>query len=152
VRLEAGVKFRDEFPLPDTDWPPTREFWAAAARGELALPRCDACSHFVWYPDGSCRRCGGAALTWTRVAGRGSLFSWSVVHRAFIPQLGDDVPYVAGLVALEEDPAVRLVTRIVDAEPGQLRVDLPVRAVFRPLRFRGVSRTVQAPMFAPLPA
>ena len=113
------MKFRDDFPLPDTDWPPTREFWAAAARGELALPRCDACARFVWYPDGACRRCGGdRAHLDARSSGRGRLFSWSVVHRAFIPQLADDVPYVAGLVALDEDPAVRLVTRIVDCRPG----------------------------------
>jgi uncharacterized OB-fold protein len=146
------VKFRDDFPLPDTDWPPTREFWAAAARGELSVPRCDACARFVWYPDGACRWCGGGALTWTRVAGRGSLFSWSVVRRAFIPQFAADVPYVTGLVALEEDPAVRLVTRIVDADPAALRVDMEVRVVFRPLRFPDLARSVVAPMFTPLPA
>lgn len=146
------MKFRDDFPLPDTDWPPTREFWTAAARGELSLPRCDGCQRLVWYPDGACRRCGATAVTWTVLAGRGRLFSWSLVHRAFIPQLAGDVPYVAGLVTIDEDPAVRLVSRIVDADPEQLRIDMPVRAVFRPLRFPGVTRTVAAPMFAPLPA
>jgi uncharacterized OB-fold protein len=143
------VKFRDDFPLPDTAWPPTREFWAAAARGELSLPRCDGCQHFVWYPDGACRRCGATAHTWAVLAGRGHLFSWSVVRRAFIPQLEGDVPYVAGLVTIDEDPAVRLVTRIVDADPAQLRIDMPMRVVFRPLRFAGVPRTVTAPMFTP---
>jgi len=143
------VKFRDDFPLPDVDWPPTQPFWAGAARGELVLPRCDACRRFVWYPDGACRVCGGVKLTWTAVSGRGRLFSWSVVHRAFIPQLADAVPYVTGLVAVDEDPAVRLVTRVVDAEPGRLRVDMPGRIVFRPLRFAGVTRTVPAPFFAP---
>ncbi len=146
------MKFRDDFPLPDTDWPPARAFWAAAARGALCLPRCEACARFVWYPDGACRGCGGTALAWTEVAGRGRLFSWSVVRRAFIPQLADQVPYVTGLVALAEDPAVRLVTRIVDAAPEDLRVDMPVRVVFRPLRFSGIARTVTAPMFTPLPA
>jgi uncharacterized OB-fold protein len=145
------VKFRDDFPLPDTEWPPTREFWSAAARGELAVPQCDRCARFVWYPDGACRRCGGTALTWTPVSGRGSLFSWSVVRRAFIPQLAGEVPYVTGLVALEEDPAVRMVTRIVDADPETLRVDMPVHVVFRPLRFPDITRTVAAPMFTPLP-
>lgn len=147
----TAVKFRDDFPLPDTDWPPTREFWAAAARGELVLPRCDACRRFVWYPDGACRFCGAATQAWTAVTGRARLFSWSVVHRAFIPQLAGDVPYVTGLVAIDEDPAVRLATRIVDAEPARLRVDMRVRVVFRPLRFPGVARTVAAPMFTPVP-
>jgi len=143
------TSFRSEFPLPDTEWPPTREFWAAAARGELALPRCDACRRWRWYPDATCRFCGSASSTWTAVGGRGRLFSWSVVRRAFIPQLAADVPYVAGLVAIEEDPAVRLVTRIVDCEPAVLRIDLPVRVVFRPLRFAGVRGEVTAPMFVP---
>ena len=143
------MRFRNDFPLPDVDWPPTRDFWAAAARGELAIPRCNACGRFVWYPDGTCRFCGGHESTWTAVRGRGRLFSWSVVRRAFIPQLAADVPYVAGLVAIEEDPAVRLVSRIVDCEPAALRIDLPVRVVFRPLRFAGVRGEVTAPMFVP---
>lgn len=143
------MKFRDDFPLPDVDWPPTAPFWAAAARGELAVPRCDGCGRLVWYPDGACRRCGATASTWVVVSGRGRLFSWSVVHRAFIPQFADAVPFVAALVALDEDPAVRIVTRIVDAAPETLRVDMPVRVTFRPLAVAGVARTVPAPLFAP---
>jgi uncharacterized OB-fold protein len=143
------MQFRSAFPLPDTDWPPTREFWAAAARGVLAVPRCDACGRYVWYPDGTCRFCGAHEATWTRVSGRGRLFSWSVVRRAFIPQVADDVPYVAGLVTIDEDPAVRIVTRIVDCAPEALRIDMPVRVVFRPLRFAGVPGEVVAPLFVP---
>jgi uncharacterized OB-fold protein len=143
------MKFRAEFPLPDVEWAPTRPFWAAAARGELALPRCDGCARLVWYPDGACRACGAAGHTWAPVSGRGRLFSWSVVHRPFIPQLAELVPFVTGLVAIEEDPAVRLATRIVDCAPDRLRIDMPVAVVFRPLRFAGVPGEVVAPLFAP---
>ena len=83
------------------------------------------------------------------MSGRGRLFSWSVVRRPFIPQLAADVPYVAGLVAIEEDPAVRIVTRIVDCDPALLRVDMPLRVVFRLLRFATVRGEVAAPMFVP---
>ncbi len=143
------MSFRKTFPLPDTEWPPTQEFWAAAARGELAVPRCDACRRYVWYPDGRCRFCRSQSSTWTRLSGRGRVFSWSVVRRAFIPELAEDVPYVAALVAIDEDPAVRLVTRLLDCDPAQLRIDMPVRVVFRPLRFPGVPGEVAAPMFVP---
>jgi hypothetical protein len=143
------VKFRDDFPLPDVEWEPTRAFWAGAARGELVLPRCEACGRWVWYPDGACRFCGGASLAWTRASGRGRLFSWSVVHRPFIPQLADMVPYVTGLVAIEEDPAVRLATLVVDCPAERLRMDMPLIATFRPLRFSGVSGEVVAPLFRP---
>jgi uncharacterized OB-fold protein len=59
------------------------------------------------------------------------------------------VPYVSGLVALAEDPAVRLVTLVVDCRPEDLRVDLPVRAVFRALPAPVGVRAPVAPMFTP---
>jgi uncharacterized OB-fold protein len=141
------MSFRSDFPLPDVEWEPTRPFWAAAARGELSIPRCDACGLLVWYPDRACRGCGGTRHAWTVLSGRGRLYSFTVVRRAFIPAFADDVPYVTGLVALAEDPAVRLVTRIVDCDPADLRIDQAVRAVFRPLAFPGIERRVLAPMF-----
>jgi len=74
----------DDFPLPDTDWEPTREFWQAAARHELVIPRCKSCGAWNWYPPERCRACDGAELPWTPVSGRGTLFSWAVVRD--IPQ------------------------------------------------------------------
>jgi hypothetical protein len=141
------MSFRSDFPLPDVEWEPTRPFWEAAARGELVIPRCEPCGLLVWYPDTACRGCGERRHLWTAVSGRGRLYSFAVVRRAFIPAFADDVPFVTGLVALAEDPAVRLVTRIVDSDPTALRVDQPVRVVFRPLAFPGIERRVVAPMF-----
>lgn len=141
---------RPEFPLPDISWEPVAPFWAAAARHELALPRCDGCGAFAWYPKDRCRSCGGTAFTWTPVSGRGRLFSWTVVRHAFLPQFADLVPFVPGLVTIDEDPAVRLVTRIVDCEPAHLRADQPVEVVFRELTFAGVRGAVTAPLFRPL--
>ncbi len=40
-------------------------------------------------------------------------------------------------------------TRIVDCDPTVLRADMPMRVVFRPLRFAGVRGEVTAPMFVP---
>jgi uncharacterized OB-fold protein len=138
-----------DFPLPDVTWEPTREFWAGAARGELMITRCDSCSRYVWYPESPCRHCSGSHLTWTPVSGRGTLFSWSVLHHAWIPQFKEQLPFVTGLVALEEDPAVRVISYIVDCSDADLRCEMPVRVVFRPLRYPGVAREVVAPLFRP---
>jgi len=141
---------RQDFPLPDVTWEPAREFWAGASRSELLIPRCTACGAYAWYPVARCRRCGEARFAWTRMSGRGRLFSWVVVHRAFLPAFAAKVPFVAALVALDEEPAVRLATNLVDCVPEALDFDMPVRAVFRPLRFPGVEREVMAPMFVPV--
>lgn len=138
------------FPLPDVSWEPTRPFWSAAARGELALPRCDGCGAFCWYPKERCPACGSTTFTWTALSGRGRLFSWTVVRHAFLPEFAGLVPFVPALVALDEDPSVRLVTRIVDCDPADLRVDQPVEVVFRELSFPGVTGSVTAPFFRPV--
>jgi uncharacterized OB-fold protein len=140
---------RPEFPLPDTTWAPTAEFWAGAARHELRIPHCERCGRACWYPRERCRYCDGTGFTWRTMSGRGTLFSWVVVTHAFLPHFGDLVPFVPGLVALDEDPAVRVATRVVDVDPDALAFDLPVQVTFRPISFAGVEGSVTAPLFAP---
>jgi len=137
--------------LPDMNFEPTRGFWEAAQREELVIPRCGACKRFTWYPAPRCAHCDADELTWTRVSGRGTLFSWTLVTRALFKAFADKAPYVTGLVALDEDPAVRLVTTLVDCDPETLRADQPVIATFRALEFPGDSASVLAPMFTPAP-
>ena len=140
---------RREFPLPDLAWEPTAEFWAGAARQELRIPRCDTCARLYWYPEDACRYCRGTTFTWDAMSGGGRLFSWVVVTHPFLPQFADLTPFVPALVALDEDPAVRIPTRMVDCEPEALDFEMPVRVVFRPLSFTEVDGTVVAPLFVP---
>jgi uncharacterized OB-fold protein len=135
------------FPLPELDFEGARPFWEAAARRELVIPRCAACRAFVWYPRERCPACRGEALPWEPVSGRATLFSFTVVRHAFAAPFAGRLPYATGLVALAEDPAVRLATLLVDCDPASLRLDQPLRVVFRPLPFAGPP--VPAPLFAP---
>ena len=142
---------KGSFPLPDTEWEPTRGFWEAAQRESLQIPRCEVCATLNWYPPTQCRSCGADTLVWSEVSGRGTAFSWSVVSRALFGAYASQAPYISGLVALEEDPRVRLVTLFVDCGAEDLEVDLPVEVVFRELRFPEVDGGVVAPMFRPRP-
>lgn len=137
------------FPLPDLAVALTSGFWAAAATGVLAIPRCDQCNAWCWYPVDACPECNGSSMPWTATSGRGSLFSYAVVHHAFLPAFADLIPFVTGLVVLEEAPRIRVATRIVDADPDRLRTDMAVEVVFRPLRFGTVAGEVVAPFFRP---
>ena len=139
----------EQFPLPDASWPPLEPFWTAAARGDLVIPRCHRCRQHVWYPQERCPYCEGTTMTWAEVSGRGTLFSWVVVRHAWIPQLAPAVPFVSALVALDEDPRVRLVTQLVETVPDELTPDQAVQVTFRPLEFEGVDGTVIAPFFMP---
>ena len=144
----------NEFPLPDIDWEPTRGFWRAAQQERLEIPRCSECRLLSWYPLPKCHHCGQAVeegeREWCVMSGRATLFSWSHVTRALFKPYASKAPYITGLVALEEDPAVRLVTLLVDCEAENLRIDMPVEAVFRPLEFPDVQGSAIAPMFRPV--
>jgi len=135
------------FPLPELDFEGTRPFFEAAARRELRIPHCAGCEAFVWYPRPACRACGQAPL-WKAVSGRGTLHAFTIVRHAFAPAFAPLVPYATGLVALAEDPSVRLATLLVDCEPEALRVDQPVRVVFRALPYEG-GEAILAPLFTP---
>jgi uncharacterized OB-fold protein len=85
------------------------------------------------------------------MSGRGTLFSWVVVTHAFLPQFAGVVPFVPALVALDEDPSVRVPTRVVDTDPDSLEFDMPLEVTFRPISFTGVDGAVTAPLFVPAP-
>jgi uncharacterized OB-fold protein len=130
---------RDEFPLPDLTEPLTGPFWEHAARGVLAIPRTPD-GRWQWYPK-------SADVEWVPVSGRGQVFSWTEVHQVFLPAFADQVPYLTGLVALEEDPSIRLATRFVDCDA--VEIGQPVEVTFRRMRFSTVAGEVQAPLFRP---
>ena len=106
----------------------TRPFWERCRRHVLAIQRCAACGTFRHPPSPVCFRCRAFAHAWVAVSGRGTVFSWTVVARAFLPGL--PVPYNVVVVALDDVPGVRLVSNLVDAAPEALRVGLPVEVVF----------------------
>jgi uncharacterized protein len=141
---------RADFPLPDLADERTAEYFAGASRGELLIPRCDSCDRLCWYPEARCPACGGEQFTWNPMSGRGRLFSWAVVRRAFLPAFADFVPFVTALVALDDDPSVRVVSYVVDCDPESLVPEQRVEAVFRVLQFPTVrDRSVTVPMFVP---
>jgi uncharacterized protein len=103
-------------------------YWEGARQGRLRLQRCDGCGLHQFYPRPFCLRCSSDQLTWVEASGRGRLHTFSVVHRTADAAFADDVPYVFGVVELEEGP--RLTVNVVDTPPPALRCDLDMRIVF----------------------
>ena len=136
-------------PLPELDWDLTRSFWNAAEAEQFVMPQCAGCERYVWYPEEACPYCKGGEIPWVEVAGRGELFSWAEVRHPLHPPYKDDLPYITGIVALEADPRIHYVTRIVDCTPDLLAIQMPMEVVFRTLSFSGVEGAVTAPVFRP---
>jgi uncharacterized OB-fold protein len=138
-------------PVPDLTWPEAREFWSGVAQHALRMPRCTACEALVWYPRPTCAACGHSELAWETLSGRGTLFSWVVVRRAFAPAFADWVPFTMGVMSLEEDAGVRLVGRMPAVHPDEvelLEIGSPVHVAFEDLTFSGGASSLFSPVLA----
>ncbi|MFZ0715721.1 Zn-ribbon domain-containing OB-fold protein [Mycobacterium sp.] len=103
------------------------QYFDAAARGELLMQQGPGGA--VLGPEvRTCPETGSAELTKVAVSGRGALVTWVVVHHAPLPILAAAVPYVSGVVELDEGPW--LMVRLVDVEGVELRAGLPVEVAF----------------------
>ena len=78
--------------------------------GNLQIPRCTHCQAWNWYPLPACARCQRRQSNWQTVPAAGTLYSWTRVHRSFI-KARIELPYVVGLVDLDEASTVRLPCR-----------------------------------------
>ena len=120
----------------------SRPHWDGARRGELLVQRCTDCGRHVFLPALVCPYCAGVALEWTRSSGLGVVDTFTVVWRPASPAF--DAPYVVAVVELDE--GWHMLTNVVDCEPGEVWIGLPVEVAFR-----DVSDEITLPMFRPRP-
>jgi uncharacterized OB-fold protein len=109
----------------------TAPFWEAAREHRLVLQHCDACGRVQHPPGPVCHRCRAAALSWREVAGRGRVYSYTWVHRAFVPVLEGHLPYAVAVIELGEDAErTRIVSNVVDVSPDELAIGMGVELVW----------------------
>ena len=119
-------------PLPDRTDPDNGPFWDGTDAGKLMVKKCNACGKHHCPPRVGCPHCGSGDLDWTEAAPRGTIFSWTVVHRAQTPGFGDEVPYAVLLVELDGLPGCRMIGNLANAGLDAIAAGLPVEAVFTP--------------------
>jgi uncharacterized OB-fold protein len=133
---------RRRFDLPTVE-PETQPFWDAAKEGTLLIRRCGSCGRAHSYPRPFCPHCWSEDVPWEQASGRATLYTYSTVHLNDLPPFSEQLPYVAAVVDLEEGP--RMMTVVVDADPGDLQVGMPLEVTFRPL-----DDDTTAPYFRPI--
>ena len=116
----------------------SQPFWDACKRGELVVQRCDDCGEHVFIPQVACTRCFSSKLIWVPSSGRGTVYSFTIVHRPQQPAF--TVPYAVAIVEMEE--GWYTLTNIVGCDPEAVRIGLPVE-----VEFREMSDTITLPLF-----
>jgi uncharacterized OB-fold protein len=116
-------------PVPPPKVTPENEhFWTGGARGELVFLHCSACDFYIHPPSPRCPICFGRQVAPRVVSGRATVHSFTVNHQQWVPDL--TVPYVIALVAIEEQPSLRLTTNIVGCAPEAVEIGMRLRVTF----------------------
>ena len=140
-------------PAPDTlpDFPPrfdtdiVRPYWEAIERGAMALPACSVCGAWQWYPYEYVKCHAQAVHVWHPVPATGRVFTFTVVHRAFLPNAVPKAPpYVSALVELDGIIGPRIPTYLVNL--GDRRPAVNMRVQLAPQR----RSSYTAPAFEPV--
>ncbi|MDI9332150.1 MAG: OB-fold domain-containing protein [Alphaproteobacteria bacterium] len=94
----------------------------ALAQGRFLIQHCDGCGRAVHYPREVCPHCGSEQLRFQPALGTGTVYAVTTVRRK--PEAGGDLN--VSLIDLDEGP--RLMSRVVNLPPDQVRIGQRVRA------------------------
>lgn len=137
----SGPKASPAKPLPEVT-PEMAPFWEAARRHHLVMQRCRGCGTLRFPARDICSRCLSRDADWAQVSGRGTIFSFAVMHQVYHPGFAAEVPYAVVVVELEEGG--RMLSNVVGCPVGEIAVGMPVEVVFE-----DVTPDVTLPKFRP---
>jgi uncharacterized OB-fold protein len=114
-------------PRPHPALTQDNEFWFHGAQEhQLLIQHCTSCGTLRHPPLPACGNCG--SLEWDTVesSGRGTLYSYVVVHYPQVPSF--EYPLPIGLIELEE--GTRVVANLGGVEREDITIGMPLRAEF----------------------
>ena len=126
-------------PVPDELSAP---FFDGARQGRLMLQHCTGCDRWSWPVRERCPYCFATKLVWRQASGRGTLYTFTIMHQVMNPGFASAVPYNVAQVDLHE--GVRVTSNIVRIGNDALRIGMKLEAVFE-----DVGEGVSIPKFRP---
>jgi len=103
-------------------------FWTGGERGELVMWRCQDCKHWIHPPGPICPMCLSRNIATEATSGRGVVHSLTINEQSWNPTMPP--PYVIALVELDDQRDLRLMTNVVNCNPGDVDFGMRVQVVF----------------------
>lgn len=95
----------------------------------LAIPRCQQCKTWNWYPLPMCTHCQCVDMAWEEVAPEGRVYSWTRVHRNFSGYSMPVMPYIVGIIEITQAPGVRIPCYYVNSKDAEPSVNSEIKLV-----------------------
>lgn len=106
----------------------TAPFFAAGEEGRLLVATCDMCGAMRLPTSPTCPTCLGEGVSWNEVSGRGTVYTFAIMHQRYHAAWEPDLPYNIAMVELDEGP--RMPANIVGVANDDLAVGMAVEVVW----------------------
>jgi uncharacterized OB-fold protein len=110
-----------EKPIPVAD-ELSQAFWDAARERRLVAQRCAECGYYNHPPRPTCDRCSSQSLQFAPLSGRGTIYTYTVMHQPNVAGFEEEIPYVNIVVQLDEQPMLFMVSNLPRAELDKIRI------------------------------
>jgi len=131
-------------PLPDVENDEWADFWEGTRQSEIRLPWCQDCHQFHFYYSWLCPHCHSPNIEWHKLTSQPRLFTWTCARRNMAPLFTICGPYICALVAYDEAPTCYLTANLVECQPEDLQIGMPLEAVFQK-----IDDKITMPLFKP---
>ena len=121
----------DVLPLPEpTPSDFSLPFWEATKRHELLLQYDPDAKRYQFFARPVSIFTGRRNLEWRAAAGTGSVYTFTIVHRAPLPAFASRTPYVVASIELTE--GVRIMAQIRGCDVSAVQIGMPVKLAWEP--------------------
>jgi uncharacterized OB-fold protein len=116
-------------PIPVAD-DLTSPFWDAAKEHRLVVQRCGSCGYYNHPPRPYCDACIAQEMRFEPVSGRGTVYSFTVMHQRDVAGFEEEAPFINIVVELAEQPRLLMVSNLALSERAKVKIGAAVEVYF----------------------
>jgi uncharacterized protein len=116
-------------PIPVAD-DLTSPFWDAAKEHRLVVQRCGSCGYYNHPPRPYCDACTAQEMRFEPVSGRGTVYSFTVMHQRDVAGFEEEAPFINIVVELAEQPRLLMVSNLSLSERAKVKIGAAVEVYF----------------------
>jgi uncharacterized OB-fold protein len=133
------TEYKKPIPIPDEA---SRPFFDGVKEHKLMLQHCSTCGAWHWPVISRCPVCLSTEITWEQASGKGTLYTFVLMHQILHPGFASKIPYNVAEIDLEE--GVRITSTVVGCSNDEMRIGMPLEVTFE-----DITDEVSLPKFQP---
>ena len=98
--------------------------------GRTSTSRCGSCGYYNHPPRRFCDACLAQDLRFEAISGRGTIYTFTVMHQRDVAGFEDDAPFVNIVVELAEQPQLLMVSNLPIADRSKVSIGAAVEVDF----------------------